>query len=206
MALIRVAMLFVPTCDEDIAGMMRSTLSDDVENAFYMPSSVVPDQRNRVAETVRRWCDEEEVDLLLTIGGISVAPGTSGDESVPLAMDDMLERELPGLAEAMRTYAQEEYPLALLQNAKAGIRGRTLVVNLPAEAEMATLFLEAVVDLIEPTVLHLRDRFAEGPLALGRSNIGPEAALTSDGSEDQGSTLDIDEFKAFLAQKKTDKP
>jgi len=115
---------------------------------------------------------------------------------------------LPSLPEAMRAYAYEESALALLDRGVAGIRGRTLIVNLPA-GMAAALFLEAVVDVIAPIVAHLRedidapllaDALAPTQLDAMSEEVQPKAALPPQNLERRsaGKTLDADEFAAFL--------
>lgn len=203
MAVIRTALLYAAEVDESVGAVVQAILRELVPAAFVVQSSVVSDQRNLVAESLRRRCDEEEVDLLITLGGIAIAPGTSSRESVSLSMEDVVERDLPGLGEAMRAYALEEDPLALLVNAQAGIRGRTLIVNLPSDATLAPLFLEAIADLLEPIVQRLQGEHVEivsAPIETPPSDDAePTAASDSHSSR---SPLDEEEFAAFLAQRR----
>ena len=118
--------------------------------------------------TLRRWCDEEELDLVLTVGGTMPAPGPSGRQIVPDAAAEVAERSLPGLGEAMRAYAQETTDLALIERSAAVIRGRTLILNLPDGAGPATLFLEAVTGVIAPGALTCRNALPLAGRGAGR--------------------------------------
>jgi molybdenum cofactor synthesis domain-containing protein len=88
---------------------------------------VIPDDRARIAERLRHWADAESCDLVLTSGGTGVAP----TDLTPEGTRDVIEREAPGIAEAMRAASREHTPHWMLSRGVAGIRGRTLIVNFP---------------------------------------------------------------------------
>ncbi len=88
--------------------------------------AVVPDEREAIAAVLRSWADEEDLALILTTGGTGFAPR----DVTPEATLDVIERAAPGLVEAMRQAGVEVTPHAMLSRAVAGIRGRTLIVNL----------------------------------------------------------------------------
>jgi len=88
---------------------------------------VVADDRALIAERLRHWVDDENCDVVLTTGGTGVAP----TDVTPEATCDVIEREAPGIAEAMRAASREHTPHWMLSRGVAGIRGRTLIVNFP---------------------------------------------------------------------------
>jgi len=88
---------------------------------------VVPDEAVGITTTLLRWCDEGELDLVVTTGGTGLAPR----DVTPEATRPVLDREVPGLAEELRRRGLASTPYALLSRGLSGIRGRTLVVNLP---------------------------------------------------------------------------
>jgi molybdenum cofactor synthesis domain-containing protein len=88
---------------------------------------VIPDDRTLIAERLRHWADGESCDLVLTTGGTGVAP----TDVTPEATRDVIEREAPGISEAMRAVSREHTPHWMLSRGVAGIRGRTLIVNFP---------------------------------------------------------------------------
>ena len=153
---IRTGILHIPTLDQTASDAIRQLLGDTPAQLFVQEESATADQRYVIEEILRTWADERELDLIITNGATFPAPGPSGKESAPSATQSVLERNLPGLAEAMRSYAHGQSELAYLDCSVAGIRGRTLILNLPAGAAPAHLFLEAVVDLIAPIISHLR--------------------------------------------------
>ena len=157
-------------------------------------------QRNLIEDVLRRWCDEEELDLVLTIGGTLPAPGPSGREIVPEATLAVGERVVPGLPEAMRAVAHEQTELALIDRSVAVIRGRTLILNLPAGARAATCFLGSVVGVIPALLAHLQEGEPVMSMEdeLGEAG-GTEVAPAMDDLPPQGrKRLDPGEFEEFL--------
>jgi molybdenum cofactor synthesis domain-containing protein len=89
--------------------------------------TLVPDETGRIAATLAAWADGGKVDLVLTTGGTGLTPR----DVTPEATRAVLDREAPGIAEALRMSAYPRYPRAALSRGLAGVRGSTLVVNLP---------------------------------------------------------------------------
>jgi molybdopterin adenylyltransferase len=102
---------------------------------------MVPDERHEIAATLRRWADEDGLDLVLTTGGTGMAPR----DVTPEATREVMEREAPGLAEAMRAASLAVTPHAMLSRAVAGIRGQTLIVNLPGSPKAVRENLETIL-------------------------------------------------------------
>jgi len=88
---------------------------------------VVPDNSDRIAATLASWCDAGGLDLVITTGGT----GLTARDVTPEATLAVIEREVPGIAEEIRRRGAEVTPFAILSRGIAGIRGRTLIVNLP---------------------------------------------------------------------------
>lgn len=209
--MIKTGLLCVPVYDEAANDAVRRQLQRATPAAIVMASRHVASQRYLVEEVLRQWCDEEELDLILTIGGTLPAPGPSGREIVPEATAAVLERTMPSLTETMRALAAEESALALLDRGVAGIRGRTLIVNLPAGANAATLFLTAISDVLSAVIAHLQDAISAVPsleAALMAQSM-PDAADETESAADPvtpapaaekrpGRSLDPAEFAAFL--------
>ncbi len=158
-------------------------------------------QRNLIEDILCRWCDEEELDLIVTIGGTLPAPGPGAHEIVPDVTLAVAERQLPGLGEAMRAYAQDDLPLAIIDRSVAAIRGRTLLINLPAGPKPARLFLEGVVDVIGAVVAHLQEDPAAPQLA---DEDEPEDSEEDKANSSPKRGLNADEFAAFLKRRKQD--
>lgn len=148
----------------------RITLSDRASNGVYADRSgpeierviealfaepiewhpvLMPDSREQLARELRHLADREHCHLVITTGGTGPAPR----DFTPEATRDVLEKELPGLGEAMRAVSFRAVPTAILSRATGGIRGRTLIVNLPgrpsAIAECLVPLVPAIVEAID---------------------------------------------------------
>lgn len=200
MSPIKTGILCAPVYDEAAVQAVRQQLAHGVAGVLILQDGYVSMQRNQVEERLRRWCDEEELDLIVTIGGTLPAPGPGSREIVPDATLAVAERQLPGVSEAMRAYAEEALPLAIIDRSQAVIRGRTLILNLPAGAEVATRFLEAVLETIATIVALLGDEppftVLDQNLEGSRDEAMPDRAMPEDKPGAKG--LNAEDFAAFL--------
>jgi molybdopterin adenylyltransferase len=101
---------------------------------------VIPDGMESVRDTLIALCDIEKVDLILTTGGT----GPSPRDLTPEAMQAVMEKELPGFGELMRRVSLNEVPTAILSRQTAGIRGKTLIINIPGKPSSIKTCLDAV--------------------------------------------------------------
>jgi len=90
-------------------------------------AEIVGDDRARIAERLRHWCDQVGCALVLTTGGTGFAP----DDVTPEATREVIEREAPGFGEAMRSASREHTAMWMTSRGVAGTRGRSLIVNFP---------------------------------------------------------------------------
>jgi len=111
---------------EDTSGaQIRALLAGlDVSVERY---EIIPDERATITERLIDWADAAALDLIVTTGGTGLGPR----DVTPQATLDAIDYEAPGLAEAMRAEGLTHTPMAMLSRAVAGVRGRTLIVNLP---------------------------------------------------------------------------
>jgi len=121
---------------------------------------VVPDNFAILQETLIQWADSGNLDVILTTGGTGFSPR----DITPEATQTIIERSAPGLAEAMRTVSLQVTPYAMLSRGVAGIRGGTLIVNLPGKPKSIRECLDAVfpaipycIDLLEGPYLECNE-------------------------------------------------
>ena len=130
---------------EDLSGpAIDAWLQKSISSSFRAIRSTVADGIGPVADALRTLCDTECADLVLTTGGT----GPSPRDLTPEAMQLVLEKELPGFGELMRRVSLEAVPTAILSRQTAGIRGSTLIVNLPGRPRSIEVCLNAVFPAI----------------------------------------------------------
>lgn len=136
---------------EDRSGPAVREVISALPQARIVAEEVVPDEVPAIEETLRRWV-KEGVDLVLTTGGTGFSPR----DVTPEATRRVIEREAPGLAEAMRAASLRQTPHAMLSRAIAGIAGRTLIVNLPGSPRAARENLEVILPALPHGLSKLR--------------------------------------------------
>jgi molybdopterin adenylyltransferase len=119
-------------------------------------AGIVPDEQDEIRAALIAWSDEG-LDLVLTTGGTGFSPR----DWTPEATKSVIEREAPGLAEAMRRAGAEKTPTAILSRAVAGLRGGTLIVNLPGSEKAARESLAAILPVLPHGVDILKGRAKE---------------------------------------------
>jgi molybdopterin adenylyltransferase len=133
---------------EDESGMIIREMIMSI-GASVGHYEVLPDEKPGIVEVLSRLSDSGTIDLILTTGGTGVSPR----DVTPEATREVVERELPGMAEAMRAESLKKTPHAMISRAIAGIRKRTLIVNLPgsprAVSENLAVILPALPHAIE---------------------------------------------------------
>lgn len=111
---------------EDSSGVVLAASLRAI-GAEVVAAEIVSDDLEPLAATLRRYCDRGDVDLICTTGGTGLAPR----DNTPEATRAVIERDVPGLAEAMRAQTWDAVPTAMISRGVCGVRGQTLIVNLP---------------------------------------------------------------------------
>jgi molybdenum cofactor synthesis domain-containing protein len=117
---------------------------------------IVPDERPAISAKLREWSDAG-VDLVLTTGGTGLTPR----DVTPEATLDVLDRVAPGFAEAMRAYGMKQTPQAMLSRAVAGIRKKTLIINMPGSPKAVKECLEAISPALHHAIETVRGQASE---------------------------------------------
>jgi molybdopterin adenylyltransferase len=132
---------------EDESGTVIRELIAEI-GASVVLYEVLPDERKTIVDALKRLSDSGETDLILTTGGTGVAPR----DVTPEATRDVVERELPGMAEAMRAESLKKTPHAMISRAIAGIRKQTLIVNLPGSPKAVRENLAVVLPALRHAI------------------------------------------------------
>ena len=120
--------------------------------ADVVDRTLVPDESSRIVPVLLEWCDQDRADLVLTTGGTGLGPR----DITPEATRVVLEREAPGIAERLRVTAIASFPRAALSRGLAGVRNRTLVVNLPGSTGGVRDALAALDPIVDHAVQIVR--------------------------------------------------
>ncbi|HET7144424.1 MAG TPA: MogA/MoaB family molybdenum cofactor biosynthesis protein [Anaerolineales bacterium] len=123
------------------------------QNWLVAKQAILPDDEPAIRGTLIEWVDSGLFDVILTTGGTGFAPR----DVTPEATRAIIHREAPGLAEVMRADSLKKTPHAMLSRAIAGIRGRTLIVNLPGSPKGAFENLQSILAVIPHAVQLLQD-------------------------------------------------
>ena len=122
---------------------------------------VLPDEHAEIARTLATWADEGVLDVVLTTGGTGLSPR----DVTPEATKEVIRQEVPGIAEALRSESLKKTPMAMLSRGIAGVRGRTLIVNVPGSPKAVAECLEVLLPVLSHAVETLRESVEEHPRA-----------------------------------------
>jgi molybdenum cofactor synthesis domain-containing protein len=132
---------------EDLSG---PALADAVERAGWSVSdrAIIPDDLQPISDQLIKWADSGQIQIILTTGGTGFAPR----DVTPEATEAVIDRQAPGLAEAMRAGSMRITPHAMLSRASAGIRKKTLIINLPGSPKGALENFQIIAPVLSHAV------------------------------------------------------
>ena len=136
---------------EDTAGPAVASLLE--ESGFeVVEQALLPDTPEKITAQLRRWADDDGLALAVTTGGTGLAPRDRTPEATAAVLDYRVE----GMAEAMRAAGLASTPMAMLSRGLAGVRGRTLILNLPGSERGARENLATVMPVLRHAIEQLR--------------------------------------------------
>jgi len=129
---------FADVSGDAIVEMMTGAGFDPTERRL------LPDDEGALAEALSAWCDRGDIDVVVTTGGTGLGPR----DVIPQATARVIDYEVPGIPEAIRLRTLEKTPMAMISRAMAGVRGRTLILNLPGSPRAVRECLEVALPVI----------------------------------------------------------
>lgn len=127
---------------QDISGqVIAEMLKELCEVAYY---KIIADEKSELTKAMIEMADERKLNLILTTGGTGLSPR----DVTPEATREVIDREVPGIPEAMRAKSLEITPNAMLSRAVAGLRGQTLIINLPGSPKAVRECLEVILPVL----------------------------------------------------------
>ena len=141
---------------QDTSGMMLCDLLQS-EGYVLKEYEIIPDRMELIASRLVSWVDEKAIDLILTTGGTGVAPS----DVTPEATLKVIEKQVPGIAEAMRAASLRVTVNAVLSRGVAGIRRESLIINLPGSKKAARENLEAVLPAMQHALYKIKGGSAD---------------------------------------------
>ncbi|GER88186.1 molybdenum cofactor biosynthesis protein [Dictyobacter vulcani] len=140
---------------QDLSGARAHEIITRLPETTVQVQDIVPDEQAQIASVLRSWCDEQKLNLIITTGGTGLAPR----DVTPEATKAIIERDAPGISEALRAISLQYTPMAMLSRGVAGVRGRTLIINLPGSPKAVQQCLEYALSVLP----HAINLIIDGP-------------------------------------------
>ncbi len=142
---------------EDLSGPLAVHIIEERIGWTVEKTAVIPDDLDMISSTLIKWSDEDGLNLILTSGGTGFAPR----DITPEATRRVIEREAPGIAETLRADSLRITKHAMLSRAVAGIRGQTLIINLPGSPKAVRENLAVLIPILPHALELLSGRSGE---------------------------------------------
>ncbi|KAL4193081.1 hypothetical protein AMTRI_Chr06g175130 [Amborella trichopoda] len=147
-----------------------NSLSEKLGGAKVVATAVAPDEVNEIQNVLKNWSDVKKVNLILTTGGTGFSPR----DITPEATKSLIEREAPGLLQVMLQESLKVTPFAMLSRAMAGIRGSTLIINMPGNPNAVAECIDALMPALPHALRQLKgDKREKHPLHVPHSQAEP---------------------------------
>ena len=154
---------------EDLSGPeIAEIISESELPAKVEAYEVIPDEEERITQKLIDYVDQKNLDLILTTGGTGLSPR----DVTPEATRKVLDKEIPGIAEAMRAEGMKLTPMAMLSRAASGIRCRSLIVNLPGSPRAVRENLTVIL----PVLKHALEKIQGDPADCANLRVAPTPA------------------------------
>jgi len=142
---------------EDISGMVIRDVVTSVMDCRVIKYEIVPDEKDLISRKLVEWSDTGDIDVILTTGGT----GLAARDVTPEATLAVIEKQVPGIPEAVRMGTMNKTPTAMLSRAVAGVRKQTLIINMPGSPRAVRECLEIIVKALPHAVEIMKGTFTE---------------------------------------------
>lgn len=136
---------------EDLSGREIVAMLDEIK-AEVLCVTIIPDEKELIKQTLIDYSDDKDLDLIITTGGTGVSPR----DLTPDATLEVIDKEVPGMSEAMRRQSAAITPHAMISRAVAGIRGQSLIINLPGSPKSVRENLSVLLPSLSHAIEKIR--------------------------------------------------
>jgi molybdenum cofactor synthesis domain-containing protein len=146
---------------QDISGEVMREMLAGIDGKV-LKYDIIPDEIDNISARLSEWADAGDIDLILTSGGT----GLAARDVTPEATLAVVDKTVPGIAEAMRAKSLEKTPMAMLSRSAVGLRGRCLIINLPGSPKAVCECLEVILPAIPHAVEIIKGEVTEHTVSM----------------------------------------